>query len=143
MSNLSKLDKATNNSSDVLIVEDNKYNRYVVISYLKNMGLTYDIAINGEESVNMTKKNKYRIILMDMHMPVMNGPDAIKEIVKKTHPPIIVMTANVYQFDKENCRELGAVNFISKPIDYDKFKIKINKYILPKEIIDQKDSTTV
>ena len=143
MSNLEKLDKTINTNSDVLIVEDNKFNRYVIISFLKNMELTYDIAVNGKDGVYMTSNNMYRIILMDMHMPIMNGVDAIKEIVKKSHPPIIVMTANVYNFDKENCRELGATSFISKPIDFDKFKKKINKYILSKEIIDLKKITTV
>ena len=143
MSELEKLDKRNNINSDILIVEDNKYNRFVVICFLKKMQLSYDIAKNGLEGVNMIIKKNYRLVLMDIHMPVMNGKDAIKEIIKKNHPPIIVMTANAYQFDKEICRKLGAISFISKPLDYDKFQKNINKFIIPKEIIEQKNINVV
>jgi two-component system, sensor histidine kinase and response regulator len=106
----------------VLIVEDNIVNQKVAVCMLEKLGCMVDKAENGIEALELIKKNEYQIIFMDCQMPEMDGYDATKairifELETQSHVPIIAMTANVMQRDRERCFEVGMDGFMSKPID--------------------------
>ena len=106
----------------VLLAEDNIINQYVAVEILKKMGIDSDIAINGIEALNLLKEKEYDVVLMDIQMPEMDGFEAAKKIrnsetdVINHDIPIIAITANVLQGDREKCLEAGMNDYISKPI---------------------------
>ena len=119
----------------VLMVEDNKANQMFLGVVLKKLNLTYDIAENGEEAIEKYKNNHYDIILMDENMPVMNGIEAVKHIreYEKTHnlihTPIISVTANALEGDKERFLKAGFDGYVAKPIDINKLKEILSKFL--------------
>ena len=103
----------------VLLVEDNKLNQDVGAGLLTYAGMVVDIAENGEIALQKVQAHAYDVILMDMQMPVMDGVTATQEIRKLRqydHVPVIAMTANVMQSDRDKCRSVGMVDFVAKPI---------------------------
>ena len=114
-----------------LIVEDNEINQLVIKEQLKEVGLTSDLAINGKEGVEKVKRavaenTPYAVILMDCHMPVMDGLEATRQIRKLGEHaraiPIIALTANALTGDKEKCLKSGMNDFISKPVGVSRLK---------------------
>jgi PAS domain S-box-containing protein len=104
----------------LLIVEDNELNQLVVSERLKQMGITYSMANNGLEAVEMVQHETFDAILMDLQMPVMDGLSATKEIRKLegfANIPIIALSAAVLQNDLALALESGMNDFLSKPID--------------------------
>lgn len=102
----------------LLLVEDNVINQMVASGILKKLGYNVTIAENGQLALNALKLHRYDLVLMDCQMPVMNGYDATLEIRK--HPewadlPIIAVTANVMQGDKDDCFKAGMNDYITKP----------------------------
>jgi len=118
-----KIDKITFENKKILLVEDNKSNQILMSVILKQMNITFDIANNGEEAVDIFKINKYDLVLMDENMPKMNGLEASKIILdyEKTHTiehtPIVALTANSLSEDKKRFLEAGMDEYLSKPID--------------------------
>ncbi len=110
----------------VLLVEDNEINTYVVVRFLNNWNVTYDVAKNGEIAVDMHRKNKYDLILMDLQMPVMDGYEATIAIrLKDKSTPIIALTANAFSDIKEKVLQVGMNDYITKPFDPDDLYKKI------------------
>ncbi len=106
----------------VLVVEDNKTNQMLVEALLHQIGLEVMLASEGKTAVQLYQENKDKIdlILMDLHMPVMNGYEAAAEIRKiSDRVPIIAMTADVILGVKEKCEQCGIHHYISKPFDPD------------------------
>ncbi|MBQ4847603.1 hybrid sensor histidine kinase/response regulator [Pseudoalteromonas sp. MMG005] len=111
----------------VLLVEDNKVNQLVALRVLSNMGLIADVAENGVEALSKLKESNdtrpYTVILMDCQMPEMDGYEATKHIREGQTGryymsiPIIAMTANAMQGDKQKCLDAGMDDYITKPID--------------------------
>lgn len=104
----------------VLLVEDNEINQLVASELLKLGGLTADIADNGVLALELLKKNTYDLVLMDIHMPVMDGLTATREIRKNPdwrELPILAMSAAVDERDRERCAEAGMNDFVLKPIE--------------------------
>jgi PAS domain S-box-containing protein len=106
----------------VLLVEDNEINQEVAIGQLEDAEAFVDIAENGEIALRMVKDNDYDVVLMDMQMPVMDGIEATR--ILRADPrhqtlPIIAMTANAMESDREVCLEAGMNDHIAKPIDPD------------------------
>ncbi len=103
-------------------------NQEIAAAILSEAGFEVDIAENGSIAVDTISKAKagyYRIVLMDIQMPVMNGYEAAKEIrklkdKKKAAIPIIAMTANAFDEDKQEALDSGMNGHIAKPIDVDK-----------------------
>jgi len=106
--------------AQILLVEDNDLNQQVAIELLKEGGFAVDLAENGSEAVRMVGEKPYDTVLMDMQMPVMDGVAATREIRKDrrfAELPILAMTANAMQGDRELCLEAGMNDHIAKPID--------------------------
>lgn len=104
---------------EVLSVDDNKINQKVVTGYFKNLEHNVDCASNGKEALDALKKKKYHIILMDCHMPIMDGYVATKTIIEEygeNRPYIIALSASSMREDIEKCYESGMDNFLSKPL---------------------------
>ncbi|MDF1876784.1 response regulator [Sulfurimonas sp. SAG-AH-194-L11] len=128
-----------NPDTKILLVDDNRVNQLVGLGLLEEFGLDADIANDGLEALKAIEEageNQYEIIFMDCQMPNMDGYDASRilksgeygEDVKKI--PIIAMTANAMEGDKEKCFASGMDDYISKPIEPDRLEEVLKKYLL-------------
>ncbi|WP_028774996.1 response regulator [Shewanella waksmanii] len=109
----------TEQSGDILLVEDNFINQQVATELLKSAGYEVDVADNGQIAINMIAKRKYDAVLMDIQMPVMDGLTATQELRKQysaTELPIIAMTAHAMSGDREKSLAAGMNAHITKPI---------------------------
>lgn len=115
----------------LLLVEDNKINQLVAGKLLEKFGYAYDIAENGIEAVDKASSNHYDAILMDCQMPVLDGFEATKRIrhseqAKSAHTPIIGLTANALEGDREKCLACGMDDFTTKPIKLEELASKLS-----------------
>lgn len=109
----------------ILLVEDNELNREIAVELLQESGLVIDTAEDGTIAVEMmrqAKKGQYNLILMDIQMPKMDGYEATKQIRRSVRPevadiPIIAMTANAFEEDRDKAFKAGMNGYIAKPID--------------------------
>lgn len=112
-------------SARILLVEDNEINREIAEMLLEQKGITTECAVNGEEAVAIFENSApgwYDAILMDIRMPVMNGIEATKKIRGLGHQdaagvPIIAMTANAFNDEREEALKAGFNDYLTKPID--------------------------
>jgi signal transduction histidine kinase/DNA-binding response OmpR family regulator len=104
----------------LLVVEDNVANLKVAVRMVEKLGYRADVAANGIEAVRVLSEMQYDAVLMDCHMPEMDGFDATREIRKNEpagrHTPVIAMTASALSGDRERCLAAGMDDYISKPI---------------------------
>ena len=124
----------------VLVVEDNDINQVVIEAMLNEFGISsIKIAGDGEQAIALCKEhsgennlqNSFDIIFMDMQMPVLDGPQAtirIREMPEYRAIPIIALTANVLEADKQRCFAAGMNDFVAKPIDYQCVKTALLKW---------------
>ena len=149
----------------ILLTEDDITNQKVALGILKNLGFRADIAGNGKEAVKALEMIPYDLVLMDIHMPEMDGYEATREIRKleaeRTHSPqptahnlydneqqqssidnlpssikrvpIIAMTANAMEGDREKCIESGMNDYVPKPIDPEQLLSVLLKWARPEE----------
>ncbi|HEX3028638.1 MAG TPA: CHASE4 domain-containing protein [Clostridia bacterium] len=130
-----------NCANTVLIVEDNPVNRKLAVMQFEKLGISVSIANNGQEAVDYLKANQCKLIFMDCQMPVMDGFEATKQIRKQEaslgrHTTIIAMTANAMQGDQEKCIASGMDDYISKPVNIQKLKEKLEKWKVINETAD-------
>jgi len=116
--------------ADILLVEDNSTNQELALAILNRACLTVDLAGDGQEAVRKVAENEYRLIIMDIQMPVMDGYQAAASIRSMADPakakiPIIAMTADAFPEDKDRCLAAGMNDFISKPFKPDELVRKI------------------
>jgi PAS domain S-box-containing protein len=143
--NLTKSPEFSMFNARILVVEDNTTNQAVAKGMLEKFGLSIDIASNGQEAISALHQLPYDLVFMDCQMPVMDGFAATGQIrnphslVKDHAIPVIAMTANAMQGDRERCISAGMDDYIAKPID----PMKLNKALqqwLPKQC--QKNTLT-
>lgn len=121
----------------VLIAEDNELNQRIFRAFLKRTPYEITIANNGLEAFEAFKTDKFDCILMDLHMPVMDGLETTRNIRlyekenKLNGIPIIAVTASHPAEDKERCFEAGMSDFIQKPIT-EEILIKVIEYWIKK-----------
>ena len=113
----------------ILIAEDNDSN-FVLMSYILKKHYQFERAKNGQEAVEMVDKNQYDIVLMDIKMPIMDGLEATKAI-KEKHPdlPILALTANAFDSDRQLAMDAGCNDFLSKPVSSEECLETIKRYI--------------
>ena len=108
-------------SASVLLAEDNAINQIVIREMLEHLGCRVDLAENGRIAVEQSELKAYDLILMDWHMPELDGIEATKRIRARerddgrAHLPIVALTANVSDQDADACRRAGMDDFVAKP----------------------------
>jgi PAS domain S-box len=123
--------EATLQGVRVLLVEDNAFNQQVARELLEGAGARVEVADNGAIAVGLVRTRAYDLILMDMQMPVMDGLTATTEIrlLGLTRIPIIAMTANAMQVDRERCLAAGMDDHLAKPVDPDGLITLVEKWV--------------
>jgi len=116
----------------VLLVEDNHVNILVASTFLERWNTKVDTAENGKLAIEKIKTNQYHIVLMDLHMPEMNGYEACREIMKlKPKLPIIALTASAMLNIRDKAFDVGMVDYVTKPFEPNELYEKIRKNRLP------------
>jgi signal transduction histidine kinase/CheY-like chemotaxis protein/HPt (histidine-containing phosphotransfer) domain-containing protein len=132
VSSTPQIDFSTIYGARILLVEDNELNREVAVGLLEDARLNIEQAENGASAVEMVTKQPYDLVLMDMQMPVMDGISATKAI--RSNPrfaslPIIAMTANAMDRDRDACLAAGMNDHLAKPIEPEKLFAALLKWI--------------
>jgi len=135
----------------ILLVEDNEFNQLLARELLEQQQAVVTIAHNGEEALSIIKTQKYDVVLMDVEMPVCDGISATQQIRQMPESyyqniPIIAMTANAMEADRQKTREAGMNGYISKPFEPSDFYGEIVRLLQPAKNISaslQKTHQTV
>ncbi|MFZ4437775.1 MAG: response regulator [Syntrophales bacterium] len=131
----------------ILLAEDNITNQQVAVGILKKLGLRADAVANGAEALKALEALPYDLVLMDVLMPEMDGLEATRQIrnrqsaVRNHKIPIIAMTANAMQGDREKCIEAGMNDYVSKPISPHALAQALDRW-LPQEVTAALKQTT-
>ena len=112
----------------ILLTEDNELNQEIAVEILSGAGFYTEVAENGKVAVDMLRRSKpgyYQLVLMDIQMPVMNGYEATRAIraledQELSSIPILAMTANAFEEDRQKALMSGMNGHIAKPIDIDR-----------------------
>jgi len=121
----------------VLLAEDNLVNQKVTARLLERMGMRVDIAVNGKEAVEMAGAKNYDVIFMDCQMPTMDGYEATGRIRanggQAARIPIIALTAQVMEDDRQRCLDAGMDDYITKPIVLQVLRRALERWAVPEE----------
>jgi CheY-like chemotaxis protein len=133
-----KKPRPTKPNGTILLVEDNLINQRVAWYVLKMLGCEVHTAANGIEAVEMFSDRSYDLILMDCHMPIMDGYEATRQIrqmesttVRRREVPIIAVTADVLTSSYELCLEVGMNDFLPKPYDTSDLRRILRQWLPP------------
>lgn len=125
-------------SGKALVVEDNPTNQKVIVAALKAMGLQVRVADDGLQGLEASQSDDaIELILMDLHMPVMDGYEATARIREweadngKRRRPIIALTADAFAEDKAHCLSVGMDDFMAKPIDIEALHAVLKRFLVP------------
>ena len=120
----------------VLVVEDNVVNCMVIESLLNKIGVTLTLAYDGQQALDaITQGDQPDLILMDLHMPVMDGYTATERIRQweftqnRPHLPIVALTADAFLEDRQRCKAAGMDDFLTKPIGFSDLKLTLSKWL--------------
>ena len=125
-----------------LVVEDNIINQKLIQNILSNFDISVTLSSNGAEALELRENNSYDIIFMDIQMPIMDGVEATKRIIeyenehRLKHIPIVALTANVIESDRDLYLAVGMDRYLKKPIDVAELTTIIEEYFPIKEIRD-------
>ena len=132
-------------SAQVLVAEDNMTNQFVARLMLRNLGCSVDFAADGAEAVRMVNAGTYDIVFMDCEMPVMDGFEATATIRDrgdaKAQLPIVAVTAQAMQGDRERCLRAGMNDYISKPVQPEAFAAALKRWLPAAESFEPKART--
>ena len=119
----------------VLVVEDNLVNQKIACRLIQNLGVSAEVASNGEAAIEMLSHGAYQVVLMDCHMPGIDGFETTRRIRETTAPwstvPVVALTANVYRGIEQQCTNAGMNGYISKPIDQHRLHDVLSRWCLP------------
>ena len=123
------------NQNTVLVAEDNPINQKLMKSVLTRLGLEVTLVANGHEALQAREKNDYNIIFMDIQMPLMGGVESTEKILafekesKQKHIPIVALTANALEGDKEKYIASGMDDYLAKPMNVDDLETILKRFI--------------
>ena len=130
----------------ILLAEDNPANQKLAMVQLYKLGYTAEVVVTGSQAVDAIKRNpgRYALAFMDIQMPEMDGFTATRrirqmEVKTGTHIPIVAMTANAMQGDKEACLEAGMDDYVSKPVTMASLKQKLDQWV--KKVMPQPEES--
>ncbi|MFA5976184.1 MAG: response regulator [Elusimicrobiota bacterium] len=127
----------------LLVAEDNTSNQQVAVNILKKMGHKADAVANGQEALEALSRIAYDLVLMDCQMPEMDGFQATAEIRAREgverHTPIIALTANVMQGDREKCLYAGMDDYLPKPLDLNQLAAVLERWLPVKILLAEDD----
>jgi CheY-like chemotaxis protein len=129
-----------------LIVEDNAVNQVVAARILEKLGCRVDVAANGREALEMLSLLPYDMVFMDCQMPEMDGFEATREIRRRegtgVRCPIIAMTANAMQGDRERCLDAGMDDYVSKPMRTADLAEALERHV-PKKVKAMRENSVI
>jgi CheY-like chemotaxis protein len=133
---LSDTDRVGRRPQRILLVEDNVVNQRLALRQLDKLGFDAMAVNNGRAAVNLLEREPYDLILMDCHMPVMDGFEATAEIRKRElrtrlHVPIVAMTANARAGDRDECLAAGMDDYLCKPVTLCELERVIERRLVP------------
>lgn len=118
---------------NILVAEDNEVNQFIISKFLNKLGFKFQLVGDGEEVLKCLSEKKFNLILMDCHMPVMDGYMTTQKIRSSKGSnqkiPIIAITANATEEDRKRCIDLGMDAYLTKPVQYKELSRLINKFI--------------
>ena len=116
----------------ILLVEDNELNRDMLSRRLKRRDYDVEMAVDGQEGIDLTKSLMPDLVLMDMSLPIIDGWTAtgiLKSDSTTSHIPIIALTAHAMEGERQKCLEAGCDDFDTKPIEFKRLLEKINYWL--------------
>jgi signal transduction histidine kinase/DNA-binding response OmpR family regulator len=124
----------------VLVVEDNQVNARLAVRQLQRLGFAAETVGNGREAVDAQLRDGYDLIFMDVQMPVMDGYEASAEIRRheirsRRHVPIVAMTANALNEDRDACLAAGMDDYVSKPVSLANLRIVLDRWLPQREVL--------
>jgi CheY-like chemotaxis protein len=124
-------------SADLLVVEDHEVNQLVIAGMLKRLGYTFEIAADGVIAVERLAHGRFRAVLMDMHLPLLDGLEVTQRFrASESGParvPIIALTANAQLRDRDDCFASGMDDFLDKPIEIRALQETLARWLGPQE----------
>ena len=115
-----KVARVQSSNKRILLAEDDVVNQFVAVRQLETLGQKVDVVGDGNQALKALDKQAYALILMDCQMPELDGLEATRLIREKGYSgsdlPIVALTANVFEQDREDCFEAGMNNFLAKPL---------------------------
>ncbi|MDF3129652.1 ATP-binding protein [Kiritimatiellaeota bacterium B1221] len=135
-SNSKSLSKTLPRFSEIhlLVAEDNPVNQRVITLFLKRLGVTCDVVSNGLAALDAIAQTSYALVLMDVHMPEMDGLEATRKLRKRegqsgTHLPVIALTADAIKGDREKCIDAGMDDYITKPLQMEQLSGVLKRFV--------------
>ncbi len=127
------LDLDTRLSASILVAEDNEFNRLLLSTFLERLGSRITTVGNGQQAIAICDRQPFDLILVDVHMPEVNGIDAVKAIRSghgpNQHTPIVMLTADILQQEENALFEAGANDLLFKPIDEGKLVSTLQRHL--------------
>jgi len=116
----------------ILIAEDNLINQKLALRLLQQLGYTADVVANGKEVLSIINEKRFDLILMDLHMPLMDGLETTRTILRTVdptvRPKIVAMTADAMSGDRERCIDAGMDDYLSKPVRLEGLRDILKQY---------------
>ncbi|HEU0121781.1 MAG TPA: response regulator, partial [Bryobacteraceae bacterium] len=120
-------------SAHILVVEDNRTNQQVVRLLLERLGCEVTVAGDGQQALQLCRLHSFDLIFMDMQMPVMDGLEATRNLLQLAAPtcqaPIIALTANAMEEDRQRCLDAGMSDYVAKPVVRDELIAILRRYL--------------
>lgn len=139
------LAESERDSNCILLAEDNEINQKLALRLLQKVGYSVDVVETGRQAFEAVQKKEYRLVLMDVQMPDVDGFEATKMIRKLSggvsKVPIVAMTAHVMSGDRDKCIQAGMNDYLSKPLNVEEVITTVKKYVFgpePEITVDEK-----
>lgn len=125
--------KVFNGSARILVVDDNQINVFLIQEIITNYGFNVDKALEGKKALKLLQERKYDMVFMDLHMPETDGREVTRQIRKMDNVnakiPVVALTANALEEDKQSCFAAGMNDYVAKPYCYQDIKNMLDKHL--------------